>query len=594
MESRPCGIRLALVVFLAGLTGQSQAQIEVTPDALRARGVLFYAPFEGTAKAAFATGQAEPWVARDVLYAPGVHGQAVQLLAKAARTVKMPDGTTRKYMNAESMLVYEARGNVYPRRGTLAFWVLSPWDASDQNLLTGSNLSGPTVIGISARDVYPSFFDMPRWKAFFGCLFGGECVRGSLARFGSLGQKIIPRWKKDEWHHVAVTWDDRRGFAVYHNGELLDKFEGDIEWDMLEPDTIALGSWPLRWGDLWPVNAEYVFDELLILSRPLSADEVAKVKDGDYVGLRPMTAADWPDETDKRRRRTGLDAAGNRPMIRATADGARETVRQVAVEDVQMKFHRAFALVDGAVGSSVQFQDGGLPFDTPAKFRFHRPSRVNHLVAVMGESKGSRILEEGNAIPDGRSHISLPDRERADFGIFFSGNSEAKEVMFFERQPGVSSAAGGTVFEIGGMIDCGQFPGADRVLLTSLNPCDRPALYAGPGDRGALTRKAMAHTFIVLPGADKDRFVDGLRLVLRLKPAKTQFGGVIRIHDPQIDGRLALEMDYAFEWPSAGTAFPLDISMAAPGLIIPAGGHLVLSVTLDAECEVECGKGSGS
>jgi len=340
------------VLLLAFICSASylSAQDAIPPrvEGLQERGVLFYVPFEDTTTAAFAIGQAEPWVARDVLFTEGVHGRAVQLLHKPSRYVVMPDGHSSKYKNMQSMLVYEALGNVYRRRGTLAFWVLSPWDASNQDLLTGSSMTGPSVIGISSRDVYTSFLTIVRRKSFFEFRFGGEYRSGPLKAFRTFGRKLIPRWKANHWHHLAVTWDDRSGFAVYHNGEPIATYKGEIAWDLYRPDTIALGSRPLASRDLWPTYHDYAFDELIVFSRPLTAEEVVRVRDADYAAVRPIRDTDWPFDAEGRRRQLGLEPVPGRPVFQAEAGkGLVVAVRRRAVDEVDMKFHRRWTLVDG-------------------------------------------------------------------------------------------------------------------------------------------------------------------------------------------------------------------------------------------------------
>jgi len=622
IHSTAANIGSIVFAFCLSFAAVAPAQVQISADQLRERGALFYAPFEGSPNAAFAIGQAEPWVVRDVLYGPGMYGLGIQCLKNDSRTVRMPDGTQKKYTNANSMLVYEALGNIYNRRGTLAFWVLSPWDASDQDLLTGAGQSGPTVIEISAKNVYPAFFAMPRWKNNFGLLFeGAECRKGDLPRFGSLGQKLIPLWKKDQWHHVAVTWDDRRGFAVYHNGNLIDKFEGDIEWDMLEPETIAPGAATIRLRDLWPVNAAYMFDEFIVFCRPLTPDEVLLVRDGKYAELRALKAGDWPVEAETRRRQLHFNENNNCPVIRASEqNGVKATIRQCAVEEVDMKFHRAFALLDGQAESSVVFNDGEVPFDVLARFRFPKAGCVNHMVTDMKSAKNSYVFESNPsnsvaALADGRCHLKLDERERMEMGVFFKGDSEAREIGFYDIRPGVSVPSQGTTLDICDTLPRGQFKDADKVLLTALNPCDQPALYADkiankkrwpllrkaidflvrkPEKNKTMLRKAMDHTFIVVAPQEKDCFLESLRLVLRLKPKQSHFNAIIRVHDPQIDGRVALDMDFAVEWSATGAALPLDLTLGAPGLIVPANGHLVLDLILDTDCEIEYGPGVGS
>ncbi len=576
-------------------------QAEITPEQFRDRGVLLYVPFNGSTDAAFAVGQRKPLLVRDVLYTNGIHGQGVQLLCKPSRYVKMPGGKLQKYKTGQSVLTYNALGNLYSRQGTLAFWVLSPWEAANEDLLTGANLSGPCVIGIGSKAVYPSFFSMTRRKSFFDSVFGGSARAGGLSRFGTYGQKLIPLWKKDTWHHVAATWSDRRGYSLYLDGEAVYGFDGDIEWDLVTPTAIALGSRPPRAGNMWPAVAEYVFDDLITFGRPLSAEEIELVKTGRFAELRATTPADWPADTSARRRSLNLDEAAGLPVVKAALDaGAVATFRQWPVEEVVMNFHRRFALVDGSDRTAVRFSDGGLPFDIRAVFRSDEPRRINHVIAVLDDANGSYLFEKApqervKELSNGRNHLSLPDRERGHVGVFFKGNSVGKEISFFDVRAGVSDERRGTRYTITGTVRVDDVKGAPNALVRAIHPDDGQALYAprqSATKPARFQRRALRHLFVVLAATAKDRFVDALRLHAPIKPARKRFAGLVRLHDPLIADRAAFSLDLMFEWPEAGKTLPLDLTLGPPGLVIPAGGSLVLDLILDTDFELAYGDGT--
>ena len=599
MSARPRLLPLLVSLVLSGplLAATHPGPIEVTPDQLHQRGVLLYLPFEGTTEAAFSIGRSKPWVERDLLFTTGAFGQGVQLLNKPSRYVRMPTGLMQKYKNAQSMLVYEALGNVHRRRGTLAFWVLSPWDAKNTDILRGSGMSGPCVIGISSKDVYTGFLSMTRRKAFFDTVFGGSHRTGKLTRFGTYGPKLIPLWTGDTWHHVAVTWDDRRGYALYHNGEEIYRYDDEIAWDLHQPDTIGLGSRPLASRDLWPVNADYVFDELITFCRPLTQEEVPLVRDGQYGELRPTQPTDYPFDAEGRRQKLDLGESAGRPVLKGRA-----MIRQWAVEQVDMKYHRRWTLVDGSAASSVRFCDGGVPFDIPVRFRFAQPSPVNHMIATVDSPNGSFAFDRDPSrsllvLPEGRSHLSLLGEPRDELGVFFKGNSVGREVRFFSVQPGALDADRGVRYPISGTIEASRYDDAAQVMLGTLHPGDQPALHAtaqAAATRSQFRRGAMHHTFIVVQATPKDRFVDWLRVVLRIKPTKKRFDAVVRVHDPLIPNRAALDIDFTVEWPAEGQAGPLDLTLGPPGLIVPAGGHLVIDMVLDTDFELEYGEGTES
>jgi len=592
-------VRLLALGVLLGACGAALGQ--AAPEQLKERGVLFFAPFEGTTRAVVAEGQADPWVQRDLLFTVGAIGQGVQMLNKRSRYVVMPDGQQRKYVNGQSMLVYEGLGNIYRRRGTLAFWVLSPFDASNTDLLTGAGGSGPCVFGVSSKGVYDAFLSMTRREAFFDTVFSGHDLDGKTKRFGTYGQKMIPLWKAETWKHVAITWDDRRGWGVYLDGAVIEKVDRPMRWEMFEPDTIALGSVPMRARDLWPVNNEYVFDEFIVFCRPLTPEEVILVRDGKYAELRVLQPADWPFDAEARRRELGLDRSAGRAVIDAAQGPA--AVRQIAVEDVDMKFMRRYALVDGSLNSKVTFEDGGVPFDTPARFRFTAPSQVNHVVAAMTEPNGSYLFESDPSakladLRAGRTHIAVEARRRADLSVFFKGSSEACELGFYEIGPASGPRQSGSRRWLSGEIEAGQYPDAAQVVLQAPEPGDRPVLYAAAGaptpTERVIKRAALRHTFLVLDADNADRFVGTLRLNAKIRPSKATFAALVRAHDPLIPDRVALDADVEVKWDKAGEWGRLALDLGAPGLIVPAGGRLVVDLVLDAEWELAMGGAEGT
>jgi len=122
--------------FCGRVCGATAADGAANAVLLRDRGALFYLPFEGTPDAALALGRGAPCVQKALTYVPGRVGQAVAVTNKLGK-------------HGSSMLVYNALGNVYNRRGTIAFWVRSPWDGTNRDILTGSAYTGPTVLSMA-------------------------------------------------------------------------------------------------------------------------------------------------------------------------------------------------------------------------------------------------------------------------------------------------------------------------------------------------------------------------------------------------------------------------------------------------------------
>lgn len=154
--------------------------------------LLFHAPFDGSAEAAFARGVAAPRQARGLAYADGVDGQAVRLTAAAG-----------------SVLEYAAADNLVPERGTVAFWMKREWPDD-----------GRTADG---GEVWRTLFANPDPKGArsgSGQLWFWWWGRTLRADTGD-DEDSYRCWRgaapSDGWNHVAVVWDES-GARLYLNG----------------------------------------------------------------------------------------------------------------------------------------------------------------------------------------------------------------------------------------------------------------------------------------------------------------------------------------------------------------------------------------
>lgn len=208
---------------------------------------IFYAPFDGTAKASVAAGQAEPRRSDQLTFAPGLRGQAVRLDSKLG-----------------SRLAYAFDENVHARRGSVSFWFKPEW--SDN----------------TARDRHFLFaFDYP-WTASrvgTGALYlwsyGGRCRADRSDRDDHYLVAKHP-FQTNEWHHIAYVWDETRTTlfvdgAMRSNTVLNKKEVTSIDWTQTF-DSFFIGG--CREGNA----ADGLIDELRIFSEPLTEKEVATLR----------------------------------------------------------------------------------------------------------------------------------------------------------------------------------------------------------------------------------------------------------------------------------------------------------------------------
>ena len=567
-----CFLFFAWAVILIARDARADA---LKPTMLQHRGVTFYLPFEETTKALVALGRARPWAEKSVEFVTGKFGKALHVSQKE-----------------KSILAYEVLGNIPKRRGAIAFWVRTPWRGADRDILTRHSLSGPFIISISAEGVWESFFHLWRRKSFFDCRFGGKALQGPLKMFGTLGTKLVPLWQRNIWQHLVVTWDDRSGFALFFNGKKVYELRAEIKWQMHEPHILAFATMPLREGDLWSVDTDADFDEFIVFNRPLSEAEVQLVMGAKYEALRPITPQDFPFDPQARRRELHLLPIANRPTFRVDDSGhIVASMREIAVEEVDIAFHGRYALVDGNEKTALTFEDGGMLFNRLARFRFAQKATVDHLTVVTDEAKGSYCLDRSGKplahLSNGYAHIKIPRKPRSEFRIMFKGGAKVREVRFFDlNAPTVTK--GETLF-VSQPIERNRWSDSARILLRYPHPDDGPPLlvtWRTPSERRRLIRKALHHTFFVLDAPSKDKFVKALRLVLWLRPKVAKLLTVLRIYDPLIRGRTAFALDASFDFGKADKFVCLDLTAHLPGFVIPAGRRVVIQFTADADYEL--------
>jgi len=137
---------------------------------------IFYAPFDGTATASVAAGQAEPLQAERLAFTLGLKGQAVRLDPKI-----------------RSRLAYAFDGNVQSRQGSVALWFKPEW-----NDRTAGNRH------------YFFAFDYP-WnasRAGTGALYlwdhCGRC-RADRSDMNDHYQTARSPFRTNIWHHLAYV-----------------------------------------------------------------------------------------------------------------------------------------------------------------------------------------------------------------------------------------------------------------------------------------------------------------------------------------------------------------------------------------------------
>jgi len=111
----------------------------------------------------------------------------------------------------------------------------------------------------------------------------------------------ISKWKKGEWHHVAMTWSDKSGEKkLYIDGALVSEAKGQRFNSWSKPVNFAthrpnfIGNhYHTVYGQDWGGQ----FDELGFWQRPLASEEVRQLAAADPKSWLKKTERSWPWES---------------------------------------------------------------------------------------------------------------------------------------------------------------------------------------------------------------------------------------------------------------------------------------------------------
>lgn len=164
------------------------------PD--REPALLFHLPFDGVCSASRSRGEGVPVLAENVSYTPGVRGQAAVFVPGA-------------------QLKFARAGNIRKEAGTIAFWYRPLWPPA-------------ALVDSTVRELWRCCFtEAPRPQQRKGSNMTWLWFWGDSLRFDvsdprdSYAVGSIAGWAADRWHHIAATWDHRKGSTIYIDGRPL-------------------------------------------------------------------------------------------------------------------------------------------------------------------------------------------------------------------------------------------------------------------------------------------------------------------------------------------------------------------------------------
>jgi len=128
---------------------------------------------------------------------------------------------------ATASLVFPAGGNIDPRQGTIEFFLKTAWDWTAQGLEGIPNApmldiplqEGGRIMVYAYHWVHPD--GAPHRIALAFNINDGKKDHTLVANVGPEGKREVGEpWKKDEWHHIVVSWTAAQS-RLFADGKLL-------------------------------------------------------------------------------------------------------------------------------------------------------------------------------------------------------------------------------------------------------------------------------------------------------------------------------------------------------------------------------------
>ena len=227
---------LSLIALLLAISSFSQENSSL----------LFYLSGENGASADFSQGSPNPnYLSRISVIPDGISGKAIHCDTKQAYT-------------------YRAPGNIYSKKGTLAFF----WR------------SGMHLTGTAFPIFRVAFADHSSWDMVWlridwnGHGFEGFVTDNNLARI-RVKKDMAPA--DDEWVHIAISWDEGKGVRLYLDGEPAacrdTSLVLDTGLDQFGPHSRIIS--PYQVHSMYNMQRGGDLDELRIYSEMLTDSEIA-------------------------------------------------------------------------------------------------------------------------------------------------------------------------------------------------------------------------------------------------------------------------------------------------------------------------------
>lgn len=256
--------QILTILLAAGLACAAGSATTARVPTSLSKGLVFYAPFEDTSKAAFANG-----VRRSSTDSPDFAEGKVGRGLRIAGDKPTP--------------AYDCEGNLGRTSGTIMFWFKPAWDLSEPKAgVTRFFMGG----GAQSDPLFFMAWNGSNTVIQFSNFTGDGWVWEPYVKASDV--------KADVWHHMAFVWTAKEK-AIYLDG--VERVRCQTKW---------LG---YVWGGKFRVGshangespAEGVYDDLAIWDRALAPSEIKSIYESYRVGSDPMAAiVPGPDASERK------------------------------------------------------------------------------------------------------------------------------------------------------------------------------------------------------------------------------------------------------------------------------------------------------
>ena len=254
----------------------------------------------------------------------------------------------------------------------------------------------------------------------------------------SVGLGHRDAWRRGDWNHVVVAWDQNFGLRSYLNGKPAEKATwGRDAWDdNAHGVEISLGSVRHR-----ACRSAFWLDELYIFSVPLTEQEAADLHDGrtQNVGVRETPSRLTPSDVTRRLKSAGIDENAHLPLLAATPARLRERVcvRALRARTAKQQTTTVRFALDGLEGTFWPY-----PYlrGTTLDVFLEEPTALNY-IEFTGLGRPFRAFaKQSDHAPnrrEGRAHHVLPEEVRVGgHGPPYTADGSREALLLAESKDG--------------------------------------------------------------------------------------------------------------------------------------------------------------